>query len=106
MSFSHQSIFNRKDKIMKFIAKFVRTEYKTAEVEIEAENEEAAMALINDEDNEDIWYKAAEKTRTEGVRGFPSASVGFVGIEEKSVHDERVKKEEEKRKWEEKNLPF
>ena len=84
---------------MKYIAKFVRTEYKTAEVEFEAESEEAAKALINDENNDDIWHLADEKINTEGVsEGFPS--IGFVELEEKSVHDERIKKEkEEQERW-------
>lgn len=88
---------------MKFIAKFVKATYQSAEVEFEAENEEAAMAIINDEDEDLIWHEAESKMQDHGEY-LPSME--FIKLEEKTAHDERVRKEEERRKWEKENLPF
>lgn len=85
---------------MKFFAEFVKTTYQIAEVEFETENEEAAKAILEDESN-DIWYEAAEKAVDHPDY---APKVELVRLEEKSVHDDRVRDEEEKLLME--MLPF
>ena len=89
---------------MKYIAKLVEDFRQEIEIEVEADSQEEAEKIFSTEDDDIIWHDVHRRIQEDF---HPVAyGISLVMLEEKSVHDERVKKEHEKLERDKSELPF